>query len=161
MLDSSKYTGTQGVYAKAVPAMNSNFKKLCHILENDSLNEIYEDPHVTLVYSKKRLERSLPKDIKLNTVAKCKHVTHWDGHDNAGYVVIELECTAFDKLNILFRNLGAKHSFDEYKAHMTIMKDCGPLTKKLQNYIDKVNSVLSSKWYVLNFKDIYVEDLKS
>lgn len=160
MLTSKNYTGESGFYARAVPELNDKYRKLCKVLNHSGVNELYEYPHVTLVYSKKKLKKALPKDIELNTTAKCLHLTYWEGHDKAGYVVLELECPAFKKLNAVFRNLGAEHSFDEYIPHMTVMKDCGRLTPKLKSYIERLNRVLSSRWYTLNFKEIIAEDLK-
>jgi hypothetical protein len=74
--------------------------------------------HVTTLFSKQ-----LPNQILKNTSrlsVRVKSPNYWDGHDSAGYLVLELESPELLQYHERWMKCGATHSFDSYLPHMTL-----------------------------------------
>ena len=55
--------------------------------------------------------------------AKVSGVTSWEGHDKDGYIVLELESVDLERRHKEWLKAGASHSFDDYRAHITLAKN--------------------------------------
>jgi hypothetical protein len=48
-------------------------------------------------------------------------ITWWAGHDNDGYVTLQLKSDSLQEEHNRLKQLGCKPTFDEYKPHVTIL----------------------------------------
>lgn len=86
------------------------------------------DYHVTIMYSKEfSIDMMAAQNIATtSTIAEtprtgfCEEVVWWAGHDNAGYVVCKVKSDSLNATHQKWKDAGAKHSFDDYVAHITI-----------------------------------------
>lgn len=158
MIIKNSYTPGKGFYAKCVPKQES-IEALKYILSNNplELNELSEDPHVTLVYSKDPI-KFVPKDLDFKVKAKCLEIKYWPGHDKSGYLVVTLESKGLCLLHRVFKALGASHSFD-YQPHLTVAKDFGKLPE-IDQWLSKVNGFFRNTAMYLEFSHVECSDLK-
>ena len=122
--DNGGYTGDSGLYSsvKLTPLSTQNLTGLCDLIDVD----LPESAHCTVMYSREKtlpkrrvFDRNLGREFK----AKATRVNWWEGHDKAGYLV--LECDSPD-LQEEHQNLlagGCEHSFPDYLPHVTL---CSP-----------------------------------
>lgn len=147
----SYYTGNSGTYMSVMPsAAGMFFIKQCGevaaaegLAPNSPLNA-----HVTVVYSKSSLAHHEQVSL-LNNGFDSKHLfeatvkgfTHWGGHDNSGYIVMELDCPALTSYNTWLREtFDLPVSFDEYRAHITIAEDAYAKGEDVaQRIVDSLN----------------------
>ena len=124
-----EYTGTDGVYVALEPISGGRkiFNIVSDVLRKSKIKpEPAESYHVTVVWSDKAPDHSMVnmmlEDSKTYR-AKIAGVTSWAGHDNDGYVVIELESSDLLQRHKEWLKAGASHSFPDYRAHITIAKN--------------------------------------
>lgn len=166
----SYYTGNSGTYMSVMPGADGMaFIQQCGevaaaegLTPNSPLNA-----HVTVVYSKSSLARDEQLSL-LDNGFNAKHLfeatvkgfTHWGGHDNSGYIVMELDCPELTKYNTWLREtFDLPVSFDEYKAHITIAEDAYAKGEApAQHIVDTLNWLEFPKTVTLT--GLKIEDLK-
>lgn len=167
------YTGGEGTYASVMPTSQSAvYLKMCCDIARDMGFEGATSPfdmHVTVIHSKKGLMLAeqhvawASGYFGVNQVfdAKPKHFTHWAGHDETGYLVLELDSPELAEVNSFLRNtFDLPVSFDEYKAHLTIVTDA--YTKGGEAAVEKLIAALNQipMPQQLLFQGLRIEDLK-
>lgn len=167
------YTGDSGTYASVMPTSQSSiYLKACCDIARDMGYEGATSPfdmHVTVIHSKKGL--SLAEQhaawssgyfgVNQEFSTKPKHFTHWAGHDDTGYLVLELDAPELAKINGWLRsNFDLPVSFDEYKAHLTIVTDA--YTKGGADAVEKLIAELNKIPMPdeIKFQGLRIEDLK-
>ena len=169
-IDASKFSGNGSTYACLVPAAGETLRLLDLVLgtrppfDPDTLRE---EAHVTLVYSREqqvdldRLRRNYMVYYSLKpVVATVEGVEYWEGHDKDGYAVFKLHSESAVGLNGVLIACGAKHSFDNYQAHMTICGKVGPKTAEVDQWIERINKLLRETSVEICFDRINIEDIK-
>lgn len=183
-IDASRLTLNGTTYASLLPVKGST-QHLLSVIVNTmppfDPNTLREYPHVTLVYSRDAgIEIAPPRvtdttnpaaiveddEIDLqslaaeypNVVGKVTGVEYWEGHDKDGYAVLKLDCPDASSISGLLQMAGAKHSFDEYQAHMTICGKVGPLTPAVTEWMDRANKALASEKIEVTFDRMVIED---
>jgi len=166
----SYYTGDSGTYMSVMPGAEAmKFIKQCgDVAEDKGLKANSPlNAHVTVVYSKSSLSHAEQVTL-LDNGFNAKHLfeatvtgfTHWGGHDDSGYIVMELDCPELTKYNTWLRQtFDLPVSFDEYKAHITIAEDA------YVNGIDTAQQVVDAlNWLdfptTVTLTGLKVEDLK-
>ena len=168
-IDLRKMTYNGSVYACMKPARGET-KRLYDIVvqtrppfDPDTLRD---EAHVTLVYSRKAGVDRAALDLNGMAVryprptARVVGVEYWEGHDKDGYAVLKLDSPEAAALNREIQAAGAKHSFDDYQAHMTICGKVGPQTAEVSEWLRRINRFLDSQVVTLAFDRICFEDIK-
>lgn len=165
------YTGQNGMYMMVKPQVyNEGFQALCSFITEKfpcpvPPSELVENPHITLMWSEKALEEpailSLRDSLPEFFEARSKYVEFWPGHDEAGYLTLQLDSPSLSQYHVNISELGAKHSFDEFNPHLTIAKNIGTLTTELEKWMVKINNILSLKPLTFNLSDLHLADLKA
>lgn len=156
------------VYAAIYPAPNQIGKLLRPLKLSKppfDYDEILNRAHVTVVYSK---EKGVNTDLLMHEPiiqqatyrARVDGVQYWEGHDKVGYVVLKLDSADANALNRALIDCGAKHSFDEYAAHMTVCNKAGQMTEALQAWMDKFGEYIAQNTIVIEFDRLVLEDLR-
>lgn len=102
-------------------------KLVAQYLPQDLLAPAY-DYHVTIMYAKDfSIDMMTAQQIaSTSTIAEtprtgfCEEVVWWAGHDNKGYVVCKVKSDSLNAIHNKWKDAGAKHSFEDYVAHITI-----------------------------------------
>ena len=167
--DFTKMSGNGSTYACLVPASGETKRLLDLVVatrppfDPDTLRD---EAHVTLVYSREAQVDVAALDagllgIKFPCVsARVVSVEYWEGHDKDGYAVLKLDSNQAAELNKAFQAAGAKHSFDDYQAHMTICGKVGPQTAEVSEWLQRINKYLDGNKFELCFDKVKVEDIK-
>lgn len=157
------YTGSKGVYAKAIPSYRSS-----HVLEEiiyhtnppfDTHGVPYNS-HVTLMCS-----NDLPRTVKLNypkesIVSRITKIEHWC-NNHVGYAVALLDSTqTLMHIHRLFQQVGAVHKYGSYIPHLTLGMDIGPPTPLLRNWINRVNVYLRQTSQIIVLNRLLIRDNK-
>jgi len=156
------------VYAAIYPAPNQLGKILKPLALSKppfDCEEILSKAHVTVIYSK---EAGVNTDLLVRESiiqqetyrARVDGVQYWEGHDKVGYVVLKLHSDDANALNKALIDCGAKHSFDEYAAHMTVCNKAGAKTAELESWLEAFNEYLSENTIVIEFDRLVLEDLR-
>jgi hypothetical protein len=155
----NNYDGSSGVYVCALPNEESK-NNFLNIIKSTNppfeLTYFNDEAHMTLVYSRDaRLDVDglvFPNELFALPIK----FEFWDGHDNDGYLVMSfISKPASDFHNKLLEN-GAKHSFDDYHPHMTIVHG---INKNLVNdWIDNANKSFQST--LVKFDTIKISNCK-
>ena len=151
------YTGSNGLYVsrKLVPESSDTlFNKLPLLFKfSDRLKVL--DLHCTIVYSTSALDESLVNYF-LSTDIVESEIVGAEAYGN--YFVLQLHSNALNNDHKKWIGLGAKHGYDSYNSHMSMIKLDRELTYKeleiLKLYIDTI------KGQVLRFGQEYAEDLQ-
>ena len=169
-IDATKFSGNGSTYACLVPAAGETLRLLDMVLGTQppfDPSTLRDEAHVTLVYSREqqvdldRFRRDYMTNMDLKPVtATVDHVEYWEGHDKDGYAVFKLQSPGAAGLNGVLIACGAKHSFDNYQAHMTIHGKVGPKTAEVEAWIDRINAFLKSTSVEICFDRINFEDIK-
>lgn len=162
-----KYDGKHGCYVCAIP--NDTSKKiladLARKLGNIDHDELKEKLHATVIYSK-RAPKILPKfdRTKIRYEGICSKVESMVGHDKRIYIYAAINSNPLRKLNSIFTEAGAKHTFSKYNCHITLDKYSVEEWKtsgdKVKEKLAELNEQLKSNRLVLAFTEIKVANLK-
>ena len=168
-IDLRKMTYNGTVYACMKPARGET-RRLYDIVTQTrppfDPDTLRNEAHVTLVYSRKAgVDRSA---LDLNGMAvrhprpsaRVVSVEYWEGHDKDGYAVLKLDSPEAAALNREIQAAGAKHSFDDFQAHMTICGKVGPQTAEVSAWLQRINRFLDSQTVTLAFDRICFKDIK-
>jgi hypothetical protein len=167
--DFTKMTGNGSTYACLAPASGETKRLLDLVVATRppfDPNTLRDEAHVTLVYSREAQVDVAALDagilgIKFPCVsARVVSVEYWEGHDKDGYAVLKLDSNQAAELNKAFQAAGAKHSFDDYQAHMTICGKVGPQTAEVSEWLQRINKYLDGNKFELCFDKVKVEDIK-
>jgi 2'-5' RNA ligase len=167
--DFTKMTGNGSTYACLAPASGETKRLLNLVVATRppfDPNTLRDEAHVTLVYSREAQVDVAALDagilgIKFPCVsARVVSVEYWEGHDKDGYAVLKLDSNQAAELNKAFQAAGAKHSFDDYQAHMTICGKVGPQTAEVSEWLQRINKYLDGNKFELCFDKVKVEDIK-
>ncbi len=162
------YSGDSGFYARVSPVKNEAFTGLVKLLEAScpiTFNEVYDDPHVTVMYSPKSpnaLAASLIHDSHEHNefLARSIRVLLWPGHNGKGYVVLKLLCPDLCLLHEKLKKTGAVPTFSPYAPHMTLCKDCGDFTQDIKNWQSRVNTLLGTSPILLTYSQFGLEPMR-
>lgn len=81
----------------------------------------WRDYHVTLMYSKTEIpEAENFQDEGLLFDADIVQLDWFLGHDRAGYLIAVVDSKEIRARHNFWKSLGGKHSFPEYKPHLTL-----------------------------------------
>ena len=158
------YTGKSGLYSCVFPVKGFTplLKAITDLLAEDRI-ELYDisEFHCTIMYSKKDAPHSIRITKFLNSgpftfKAWSDQVDYWEGHDKAGYLVLKLTSRDLDMRHEQYQDLGCKHSFPEYEAHITLADN---VTSKPKN-LAKINQMLKSLKFEITLAGENVEDIK-
>lgn len=140
------YTGQDGLYLSAIPD-DVSMHKLVYLCREIGI--YIKDPskfHCTLMYSPKH---AIPTDIihgmclscsGLN--AKISNIAYWIGHDNRNYIVACLDSTELQSRHKQLLNAGAKHTYSDYRPHITLYVQEGSIQYKMKRSIEDINTKL-------------------
>ena len=169
-IDATKFSGNGSTYACLVPAAGETLRLLDVVLGTQppfDPSTLRDEAHVTLVYSREqqvdlvRFQRDYMTNMGLKPVtATVDRVEYWEGHDKDGYAVFKLQSPEAAGLNGVLIACGAKHSFDNYQAHMTICGKVGPQTAEVSEWLQRINKYLDGNKFELCFDKVKVEDIK-
>lgn len=164
-----EYTGTHGLYA-AVSVISGGDKVHSVVTKELKGTGITPDPvseyHVTLMYS---MKKSPPADMVEMLLQNSEGAysgtpvkfTYWDGHDKKGYLVLEIKSKDLFRRNKEWAAIGAKHSFDDYTAHITVANHLiGMKPANRVDIIKRLNAYLADHRTELIFGDETAVDIK-
>ena len=169
------YTGDNGTYCSVLPttATTDFLRAMCTVLETAGFEP--HTPlnfHVTVIHSKTGMALKEQQDawaaLQADAVFRAipKHVTHWSGHNDTGYIVLELDAPELAEIHqFLKTTFDLETSFPDYRAHITLVEDA---YKKgdddnlaVQTIVNKLNQMLGTNPTPLTFTGIRMEDLKA
>jgi hypothetical protein len=170
-VNQNTYTGDKGVYSKVTFAEHDfNHREFQSLLRQYqcpvSLATFEEEPHVTVMYSKKPISpvaaALLHHRFRKPAVfqARVQGVQFWRGHDNSGYLSLKLESPKLRKLHQAFRDVGAQPTYRDYSPHMTLAAGFGQLTVDLSKWMTDMNTELKQRNLVFTLGDLTVEALR-
>lgn len=159
---SNRYSGQSGLYASVKPIRG--FAKLRTRLHELGVEEItpQDDVHCTLIYSR----NTAPHVVKVGSLltqgpynfhATPKEVKWWAGHDEKGYLVLELESHHLHDRHLNWKELGAKHSFPDYVPHITL---ASPFEEPKKAWLNTINKAIQTESLPLVFGGEHAEDIK-
>lgn len=120
-----------GIYVSMKPKFALGFSGLVNFVEN-TLHERYttipfyqlSEMHCTLIYSRGQSPSaavcSSLNDSKLELPGRIVDAEMYAGHDNDGYLVINILSKAMQERHKEWLDAGAGHSFPDYKCHITL-----------------------------------------
>lgn len=159
----TRYSGKSGLYASVTPVMGYQrfMAAMASQFHHLDLTPV-DDVHCTLIYSREEQPHALRvaqaiTEGPFQFTAFPKEVKYWDGHDNKGYIVLGLDSPDLHKRHHKWKLLGAKHSFPDYEAHITLAKG---LTAPSQAWLDECNHMLELMRMPIIFGGEHVEDIK-
>ena len=167
--DFTKMSGNGSTYACLVPASGETKRLLDLVVSTRppfNPTTLRDGAHVTLVYSREAQVDVTALDAGMLGIqfpcveARVVSVEYWEGHDKDGYAVLKLDSPQAAALNKSFQAAGAKHSFDDYQAHMTICGKVGPQTAEVSEWLQRINKYLDGNKFELCFDKVKVEDIK-
>lgn len=156
------YTGKSGLYSAVEPTKKSvaDLTKLC---TRAGIVELESDLHCTIMYSPNKClpESSATKWSKNQYKAVGKKFRWWVGHDNAGYLILELDSPELEKEHLRLKELGCVSTFPNYVPHLTLrnnfyFKDEDEQKSRLRS----ANLILRRNPLDLVLTDQKVEDIK-
>lgn len=163
MKKSTDYSGKSGLYASVSPVKGfAQFLKAVKPLLEEEGVKLYDevDFHCTLMYSRDAAPHMIRVTKMLNEgpfryAAWSDCVEYWDGHDGDGYLVLKLISRDLMLRNEQYKDLGCKHSFPTYEAHIT-------LADKLEKpkCIAEINRMLKNIKFEFVLGGEHVEDIK-
>lgn len=159
-----EYTATNGVYVAMIPISGARkvFNVVKEALQRAGIKpQPLDDYHVTVVWSEKSPDPSMVYMMlqeSRSCKAQVKAVVSWEGHDKDGYVVLELESADLKRRHEEWLKAGASHSFDDYRAHITLAK--GLKLKDAQPAVDELNAYFKKHPATIIFGDEQAADRK-
>lgn len=164
-IDFSGYSEDAGMYSRLVPVGGKEKNAITNLITSNPppfrINEYFNDPHLTVIWSRIALGRS---DVKSIAVAKrfdahVNGVSYWGGHNNVGYVVLNIHSSDILELHELLVKLGASHSFDSFEPHITVATNVGALNSEIRNWIGVMNERLRIKPLPIQLSSLSFSDL--
>ena len=159
-----EYTATNGVYVSMTPV--SGARKVFNVVK-ESLAKVGIQPkpidyyHVTIVWSEKSPSKDIVKLLVQDSrtcKARVKGVVSWEGHDKDGYVVLELDSDDLKRRHAEWLKAGASHSFQDYRAHVTLASGLNLETAKPA--VDELNAYFKKHPTLLVFGEELAADRK-
>jgi hypothetical protein len=167
-IDFSRFSGNAGMYVKLVPVKGKEKRAVtdlilqqipCPVRPGDYL----DDAHITVIWSRVPVRKS---EILGVCDAVCQRfpasvvgADYWPGHDNVGYLVLNVKSDGLVNLHDILVKLGAQHSFPTYEPHITLAAKIGALTPRLGYWLEQVNSALQRRPLPLMFSSVSFSDL--
>lgn len=158
LVDSSEYTKTKGVYVGA--DVHGDYKGLMTALSEalglklDADNNVY---HCTIMYSRDETVDVLP-EIGRRVGGYLCTIQHWIGHNGKTYVVADLQVPEFITLHADLHNQGARHSYAEYRPHITLGK-LETLPEDFDAKVEALNWKLKAEPKYVLFDTVKVSDI--
>lgn len=163
MKKTTDYSGKSGLYASVMPVQGfSAFLKAVLPLLHEEGIDVHEeiDFHCTVMYSREeaphmiRITKMLSEGpFRFKAWSDC--VEFWDGHDGDGYLVLKLVSRDLALRNEQYKNLGCRHSFPNYEAHITL---ADKLAKP--KCIAEINRMLKNIKFEFTLGGEHVEDIR-
>lgn len=116
------WTGTKGAYVSVRPTAASATllsRVATQLGLTPSVSDVFKY-HCTVMWSETTPKVCEPNNcLKFSSVLK--GIEYWLGHDSDGYIVVTLDSNDLIKRHDYWKSLGARHSFDEYVPHTTLV----------------------------------------
>jgi len=157
------YTGTSGLYSPVYPTEKSAkaIRSLCNNRTVGHL-KLKEGQHCTVMYcnTKAPPESKVLPFSKETYKAEAVKVEWWAGHDDKGYLVLQLESDDLQKEHARLVAAGCEATFEDYKPHITLASpyDLDSDDKKYQ--VKLINLSLRRTPLTLWFNNQGIEDIK-
>lgn len=154
------FTRKSGLYVCVEPNAYSNEKLKSWTNEFQEIQKdarIPEDYHCTVMWSK-IVPTCTDYDPDMDYIARLDHFEYWDGHDKDGYLVAVLTSPSLHHLHKQWVRRGARHSFEDYTAHVTLLDKFKP-SSSLSAKIDKMTKSLRGS--PLSFTNEALESIKT
>lgn len=160
------FSGERGCYVYVVPEDFSVFKQIFVKMFPELKLTTDTDIHCTVMYSPegtpdKDAAFSLLDDSKEFT-AVASELVYWDGHNNAGYLVLKLSSGDLFNRHSSWKSLGAIPTFADYTPHVTVATGF-TMTPEFEQKVQEFNTYLSG-WSEdrkkLIFSNEHIEDIK-
>ena len=160
---SRNYTGRSGIYAKAMPDYNTSMEMHHLIVHSDPpfcVDWFVNQSHISLI-----LSDIPPLDTRLRIKSKpivvhLDHAEYWAGGNNSGFAVLVLKPNSkLSHLHQLFISLGAKQKYPTYNPHITIGMNVGPDSQQMQEWLIRMNELITVRNPTLFFNRIRIQDL--
>jgi hypothetical protein len=152
----AQYTGNAGLYAsvKLTTESRASLNELCKAAQ---FGDLTDEAHCTVMYSSdKAIPLGKACDYSLPAYkATATKFTWWAGHDNAGYLTLQIGSDSLQDEHARLKKFGCKHSFDDYKPHVTIQT---PIAKISNGKLRYGNMILKRQPLELVFDNQSIED---
>ena len=151
----NNFDGLTGTYvcmkpsSEGIDALHQNLKL------DDLPNGPDKDLHLTIMYSKEHVAHTIPDLHDNEHVALATGIEHWSGHDGDGYLVLKMICNPAKQLHEGFKDVGCKHSFDDYTPHVTLKT--GLQKDEVGLWIDQHKDM---KPFLVKFDQLHIENIK-
>jgi hypothetical protein len=153
------YSGQNGLYSCVTPDDEAKevLSVLTGILDFEPEPDKY---HCTVMYSETPIpiDQAVVDDTQ-EFRAELTHAKHIEGHDNKGYVIVNLKCPELCAEHERFKQLGATPTFDDYMPHITLYSGVD-LTPDMKDKIHELNEYIDQFQTHIVLKDHFVGDLK-
>lgn len=167
-IDLSQFSGKAGMFVKLSPVEGKEKRAVTDLIQKKlpcpvSTTEFTDAAHATVILSKYSLLRSEVLSIRDMVSLCCRSkvfgAAYWPGHDNIGYLVLNVKSDELVNLHDMLVKLGAQHSFRTYEPHITIASSVGPLTQALKDWLLAINASLARKPLPLMLSSLSFSDL--
>jgi hypothetical protein len=155
------FSGTKGIYAKAIPEYKTSNKleKLIRDSGPPFGTGWFENKlHISLMCSDvapEHLNLQFPTvPIQTNLVK----ADYWEGANGKGFAIFHIHGKPFHNLHTSLQNVGAVHKYGKYIPHITAGLEIGPSTEELHIWLHRINSMLLYHRYPLYFNRIKIRD---
>lgn len=160
----NNYSGSSGLYAKAIPDYKSS-KKLEQFIYKYrppfAINWLPNKTHVSVMCSDVAVPKYQIYGMQLPDIeTRILHAEYWTGVNGKGFVVFRVWGRPFCKLHCAFVSAGAKHRYPDYVPHVTVGLEVGPLNQDICTWIRLINAELASANTLIVFNRVGVMDLK-
>jgi hypothetical protein len=159
-LDNDTRIKDEGLYSSVEPNDETKEKLNKFLSERVCGLKLPTDSHVTVMYSTKSIDKNLAQEYSKNEYhAFPKEFKYWDGHDNAGYLVLQLESDHLGQEHERLKGHGCKPTFDQYLPHITIKTpiDKNDAIKKVKIGNNELDNLSPGKLILHNQK---IEELR-
>lgn len=151
------YTGTKGLYS-AVTLDSTGTSYVAGIAKALGLDIPADKLHCTVMYSPEKCPKTAECDAAKTYSATVNKIDHWAGHDEKGYLTLQLSSPGLAAEHARLKKLGCESTYEEYKPHVTLYEGI-QMTDELRSKIDDVSRTMTP-WDPLTFSNQFIGDMK-
>lgn len=166
IIDFTGFSEDAGMYSRLIPIGGKEKNAVTNLITSNpppfKINEYFNDPHLTVIWSRIALNRNdilsvCPRGRRYG--AFVTGVTYWSGHNNVGYVVLNIDSSDIQELHELLIKLGAQHSFNSFEPHITVATGVGALNPEIRNWMEVINERLWHRPLPIQMSSLSFSDL--
>lgn len=165
---STRYSGASGLYVQLSPTdgFAAVYKAVSQQLESfDIPLDPREELHCTMMYSREVAPHPLQvarltEDSNIVFPADVTGVDYWPGHDNSHYIVLKLESKSLQDRHRQWRRTGAKHSFPDFLAHITLAHGFDVSAFNVKKVVADINKKIAAANFKIRLSGEHAEDIK-